>query len=59
MGEMRNAYKIPLGKCERKNHSEDLGVDGKIILKWFLEKYSEKSWTGCICLVIGASGGIM
>jgi hypothetical protein len=31
-GEMRNAYKILFGKHEGKNHSEDLRVDGKIIL---------------------------
>jgi hypothetical protein len=38
MGEMRNAYKILIGKPEGKNHSEELGVDGKIILEWFLRK---------------------
>jgi hypothetical protein len=31
MGEMRNAYKVLVGKYERRNHSEDLGVDGKIL----------------------------
>jgi hypothetical protein len=29
MGEMRNAYKILVGELERKNHSEDLGIDGR------------------------------
>jgi hypothetical protein len=33
MGEMRNAYKVLVGKCEGRDHSEDLGVDGKIILE--------------------------
>jgi hypothetical protein len=33
MGEMRKAYIILVGKVEGKNHLEDLGVDGKIILK--------------------------
>jgi hypothetical protein len=34
MGEMRVAYKILVGKREGKGHSEDLGVDGRIILEW-------------------------
>jgi hypothetical protein len=38
MGLMRNAYKILVGKSEAENHSEDLGVDGSIILKWILIK---------------------
>jgi hypothetical protein len=38
MGEMRNAYKILVGKHERKNHFEDPGVEGKIILEWILGK---------------------
>jgi hypothetical protein len=35
---MRNAYNISVGKYEGKNHLEDLGVDGKLILEWILEK---------------------
>jgi hypothetical protein len=35
---MRNAYKILIGKPEEGDHSEDLGVDGRIILEWFLGK---------------------
>jgi hypothetical protein len=38
MAEMRNAYNILVGKPKRKNSSEDLGVDGKIILEWVLGK---------------------
>jgi hypothetical protein len=33
MEEMRNAYIILIGKPKGKNHSEDLGVDGRIILE--------------------------
>jgi hypothetical protein len=36
MEEMKNAYSISVGKPERKNHLEELGVDGKIILEWLL-----------------------
>jgi hypothetical protein len=40
------------------DHSEDLGVDGKIILEWILGKLGGKMWTGCIWLRIGTSGGM-
>jgi hypothetical protein len=33
MGETRNAYKILVGNPEGKDHLEDLGVDGIIILE--------------------------
>jgi hypothetical protein len=37
-GDIRNAYKISVGKPEGYNHSEDLAVDGRIILERFLGK---------------------
>jgi hypothetical protein len=33
MGEIRNVYKILVGKSEGGDQSEDLGVGGMIILK--------------------------
>jgi hypothetical protein len=36
--EMRNAHSILAGKSEGRDHSEDLGIDKKIILKWILGK---------------------
>jgi hypothetical protein len=36
MGEMRYIYKILVGKPVRRDHLEDLGIDGRIILKWTL-----------------------
>jgi hypothetical protein len=41
------------------NKLEDLGVDGKIILEWILEKQGGKVWIGCIWLRIGTSGGLL
>jgi hypothetical protein len=38
MGQMRNAYSILVGKPEWKNHSEDLGVNGKLISEWIFAK---------------------
>jgi hypothetical protein len=36
--EMRNACKILAGKPEEKIQSEEIGIDGSIILKWILGK---------------------
>jgi hypothetical protein len=40
-----------------REHSEDLGVDGMILLEWILGKYDGRVWTGCIWLRMGTSGG--
>jgi hypothetical protein len=39
-----------------RDHSEDIDVDGRIILEWILVKYGGKVWTGCVWLRIGTSG---
>jgi len=44
---MRNVYNILVGKPER-DHSEDLGVDGKIILVRIFGTYGGKVLTGFI-----------
>jgi hypothetical protein len=38
MEETRNAYSILVGNLNGKDHSEDLGVEGKIIFEWTLGK---------------------
>jgi hypothetical protein len=42
----KNQYKILVGKSERSDHLEDVGIDGKIILKRILGKMGGKLWTG-------------
>jgi hypothetical protein len=37
VGKMRNSYKILVGNLKERDHSEDLSVDGRIILEWTLE----------------------
>jgi hypothetical protein len=46
-----------VGKSERKNHLEDPGIDGKIILRWIFRKWDVGGqWTGLIWLRIGRGG---
>jgi hypothetical protein len=35
-GEMRNVYRNLVGKAKDTGRLDDLGVDGRVILKWFL-----------------------
>jgi hypothetical protein len=39
MGERRDAYRVWKGNLRKKEHLEDTGLDGRIILKWTLEKW--------------------
>jgi hypothetical protein len=47
-----------LENLKRKDHFEDLVVDGKMILEPILMKCRGKVWTGFIWLKIGSSGGL-
>jgi hypothetical protein len=56
MGDRRCTGRVLAGKPYVKIYLEDLGVDGKIILKWILKKWNWEASTGLIWLRIGTGG---
>jgi hypothetical protein len=57
--ETRNAYKVWSENLKGRDLSEELGVDGRIILEEILGKEGGKVWTGCIWLRIGINGELL
>ena len=47
------------GNVRERDHLEDSGVDGRIILNWIFNKWMGGAWTGLIWLRIGKGGGLL
>jgi hypothetical protein len=43
MGERSGVYRILVGKPEGKDHFDDPGVDGKIIVRWMSRKWDVRA----------------
>jgi hypothetical protein len=37
MGDRRGAYTVCIGDLMERDHVEDVGIDGRILLKWILK----------------------
>ena len=51
----RYINRVFMGDLREEDHLEDLGVDGRIILKWVFKKW-DGAWTGIIWIRIGTGG---
>ena len=47
------------GDPRERDHLEEPGVDGRIILRWIFKKLDGEAWTGLIRYRIGTSGGLL
>jgi hypothetical protein len=48
-----------LGGPKARDHWEDLGIGGRITLRWTLEKQGSTGKTGFSCLRIESNGGLV
>jgi hypothetical protein len=56
-GEERCTHDFGGGNLRERDHLEDPGIDGMIILIWNCRKWDVGAWTGSIWLKIGVGGG--
>ena len=58
-GEKKSIQSFGRGILRERDHFEDSGIDGRIILRWILRKWDGGAWTGLIWLRTGTEGGML
>jgi hypothetical protein len=59
MGEGRGVYRVLVGRPEGRDHWEDLGVGGRIKLRWTLGRQGSMGRNGFSWLRLGYSCGLL
>jgi hypothetical protein len=57
MGRREACTEFWWGNLRERDHWEDPGVDGRIILRWIFRKWDVGVWTGLSWLIIETVGG--
>jgi hypothetical protein len=57
MGDRRGASGVWWGDIMASNSLEDLGFDGRTILKWICNEWDGETWIELLWLKIGTGGG--
>lgn len=58
-GGKRNGYKALVGIPKEGDHFEDIGVDGKVILKCTFKEWGGCAWMGFIGHRVGTGCGVL
>jgi len=59
VGDRRSAYRVLVRKSEGKSYLKDVGIDGRILLKWVLTNWNCKAGTGLTWLSIETGSGLL
>jgi hypothetical protein len=59
MGERRGADGVLGGNLRERDHLEDPGLGGRMILRWLFRKCVVGAWTGFVWLRIGTGDGLL